>query len=375
MNIEKYKKLREEIRNKSFEKKYTTVDWILYYASFFGNIASIFFAFFLWFPSLLKTITLHIADNGLTYAIAVATTIILLSVVEFLKRGIVGIFSSEYIEANGKLNNKSTIGLLFFSVAILGLSFYFSINGAIEFSKTSGKANVVIEQTTKNYVDSLTIMNEQAKEPIKQELSSLRESNKGIRVKRDDTPMEQRRTRNDYDQLIQSNEKLIANNTKALTDLDVDLKKKLDAFKLENSKSKTQNEEADKGNILLFLIVSTFIEILIVIGVYFRELYIHKAFYESEAKLEPIVRKREKYEKLLNLVYKNGEVKQDDQIISLKKLTEIMKNKGALYTPKHISDFYLDMGNLNAFRIVTNKRYAMVSYEEAKKLLDSLENF
>jgi hypothetical protein len=76
MEIEKYKKLKEEIRNKSFEKKYSAVDWILYYASFFGNIASIFFAFFLWFPSLLKTITLHVADNGLTYGIAILSTII-----------------------------------------------------------------------------------------------------------------------------------------------------------------------------------------------------------------------------------------------------------------------------------------------------------
>lgn len=49
MEIEKYKELKEEIRNKSFEKKYVSVDLILYYASFFGNAASVFFAFFLWF--------------------------------------------------------------------------------------------------------------------------------------------------------------------------------------------------------------------------------------------------------------------------------------------------------------------------------------
>jgi len=91
-------------------------------------------------------------------------------------------------------------------------------------------------------------------------------------------------------------------------------------------------------------------------------------------KLEPIVKKREKYETLLRLVYKNGEVHQDEVIISLKKLTEIVKNKGAHFTPKHVSDFYVEMGHLNAFKVVSNKRYAMVSYDEAKKLLESLEN-
>ncbi len=373
MDIEKYKKLREEIRNKSFEKKYTTVDWILYYASFFGNIASIFFAFFLWFPSLLKTITLHVADNAITYAVAVGTTIILLSLVEFLKRGVLGIFSSEFIEAGGKFANKSVIGLSIFSTIILGLSFYFSINGAIEFSKTSGKVNIEIEANSKTLVDSLTKMNELAKVPINDELTSLRASNKDIREKRDNTSLEQRRTRNDYNKLIQDNEKLIDSNSKKLEELDIVFKKRIDGLKAEDTKTKSKNEEGDKSNVLLFLIVSTFIEVLIVIGVYFRQLYIHKAFYESEQKLEPLVRKREKYDTLLRLVYKNGEIRQDDQIISLKKLTEIVKNKGANFTPKHVQDFYLEMGHLGAFKVVSNKRFAMVSYDEAKKLLDSLE--
>jgi hypothetical protein len=244
----------------------------------------------------------------------------------------------------------------------------------MEFSKTSGKANVVIENNSKALVDSLTKLNLAAKEPINQELTSLRESNKDIRNKRDDTPIEQRRTRVEYNNLIQDNEKLIDANTKKLADLDLDLKKKLDGLKADNSKTKLENEKADSGNITLFLIVSTFIEVLIVIGVYFRELYIHKAFYESEQKLEPIVRKREKYEKLLSLVYKNGEIRQDDQIISLKKLTDIMKNKGANYTPKHISDFYAELTHLGVFKIITNKRYALVSFDEAKKILNGLEN-
>lgn len=374
MDIEKYKKLREEIRNKSFEKKYTTVDWILYYASFFGNIASIFFAFFLWFPSLLKTITLHVADNTLMYSVSVGVTIILLSVVEFLKRGIVGIFSSEFIEAGGKFANKSVIGLAFFSTAILALSFYFSINGAIEFSKTSGKVNIVIEQNDKTLIDSLTKANEYSKIPINEELASLRASNKDLRDKRDDTPIEQRRTRLEYNKLIDDNEKLIEKNSNKLTEADVSFKKKIDALKAESHQAKNKNVQDDQSNVLLFLIVSTFIEVMIVIGVYFRELYVHKAFYESEQKLEPLVKKREKYETLLRLVYKNGEVRQDETILSLKKLTEIVKNKGAHFTPKHVGDFYTELTHLGAFKVVANKRYALVSYEESKKLLDSLEN-
>jgi hypothetical protein len=374
MEIEKYRKLREEIRNNSFEKKYTSVDWILYYASFFGNIASIFFAFFLWFPSLLKTITLHIADNTFTYAVAVGSTVILLSLVEFLKRGVLGIFSSEFIEAKMKIANKSIFGLLVFSSAIVGLSFYFSINGAVQFSKTSEKTNVAVTANSKIMLDSLVKMNAIAIAPINDELTSLRESNKIVRQKRDDTPLEQRRVRNDYNKLIDENEKLIASNTKKIEDLESSFKKKITDLKKEEESSKQANAESDKGNVLLFLLVSTFIEIIIVIGVYFRQLYIHRSFYDAEVKLEPIIKKRDKYELLLRLVYKNGDIKQDEQIISLSKLTEITKNKGAQYTAKHIKDFYSEMTHMGAFRVVGNKRYSLVSYEEAKKLLESLDS-
>lgn len=374
MEIEKYRKLREEIRNNSFEKKYLSVDWILYYASFFGNIASIFFAFFLWFPSLLKTITLHVADNALTYGVAVVSTVILLSLVEFLKRGILGIFSTEFIGAKNKIANRNIFGLLIFSIMIMGLSFYFSINGAIEFSRTSEKTNVHVEANSKIMLDSLVKMNELEKAPINEELTSLRESNKNIREKRDNTPMEQRRTRNDYNRLIDENEKLIASNTKKLEDVDVNFKKRISTLKQEELAHKTKNAKSDEGNVLLFLLVSTFIEIIIVIGVYFRQLYTHHSFYEAEEKLEPLLKKRDKYEHLLRIIYKNGEVKQDEQIISLTKLTEIVKSKGSQYTAKHVKDFYSEMSHLGAFRVAANKRYSLVSYEEAKKLLESLEN-
>ena len=374
MDIEKYRKLKEEIRNNSFEKKYLSVDWILYYASFFGNIASIFFAFFLWFPSLLKTITLHVGDNTITYGVAIGSTIILLSLVEFLKRGILGIFSTEFIEAKNKIANKNILGLLIFSIAIMGLSFYFSINGAIEFSKTSDKVNVHVEASSKVMLDSLVKMNELAKTPINQELTSLRESNKNIRDKRDNTPMDQRRIRNDYSKLIDENEKLIALNTEKLENIESGFKNKLADLKKNEESSKAKNAQSDEGNVLLFILVSSFIEIIIIIGVYFRQLYIHNSFYEAEEKLEPILKKRDKYEHLLRIIYKNGDIKVDEQIISLAKLSEIVKNKGAQYTAKHMKDFYDEMTHMGAFRLGGSKRYSLVSYDEAKKMIERLEN-
>lgn len=373
MNLEKYKSLREQIRDKSFEKKFFLLNKILYIGSILGNIASIFFAFFLWFPSLLKTITLHIADNGFTYALAVGCTIVLLSMIELIKRGTINIFSSDFIEANYRLNTNSLFAQLFFAFSLVALSFYFSVNGAVEFSKTSGKKNVSIETESKNLVDSLSRMNEESKAPIIAELSSLRESNKQLRDKRDNTPINFRAVRNEYNQLIFDNEKLIDENNKKLIDLDNQLKSKISDLRKEEVIQKTKNTDEDRSNIVLFFIVSSVIEIFIVIGVYFRQLYVHNSFYEHEGKFEAFFQKKEKYDHLLKIVYKNGDVNQDDIVLSLSKLTEIMKSKSAHYSPKIIKEFYTEMSHLGAFKIVGNKRYAVVSYDDAKKLLNSLE--
>jgi hypothetical protein len=374
MNLEKYKQLKEKIRNKSFEKKYSMMNTILYLGSILGNIASIFFAYFLWFPSLLKTITMHVGDNGFTYTIAIVSTILLLGMIELLKRGMINIFSTDFIENNQKLNSNVLYGQFTFAFLLVGLSFYFSVNGAVEFSKTSGQKNVAIEVSNKPMYDSLHRLNEENKKPIQDEITSILESNKKLRASRDETPLDQRRARDQYTKLIADNEKLIENNNTKIQKIEDSYKAKISALKKDEEIAKDKNHAEDKSNVLLFFIVSTAIELFIVIGVYFRQLYIHKSFYEYETKLDHILQKKEKYEHLLKLIFKNGDVKQDEQILSVKKLTDIMKSKQLQYPPVFIKTFYDEMGHLGAFKVSGNKRYAVVSFEESKKLLDALEN-
>ena len=54
MDIKKYDTLRNKINKKDFEGKNKSLDKWLYRFSFFGNIGSIFFAYFLVYPSLQK---------------------------------------------------------------------------------------------------------------------------------------------------------------------------------------------------------------------------------------------------------------------------------------------------------------------------------
>ncbi len=154
--------------------------------------------------------------------------------------------------------------------------------------------------------------------------------------------------------------------------IDKALKNKINEIKSGEVAEIKSNEDSDFGSIILFLIISTCSEILIIAGIYFRELYEHKSFYENENKLDPILKKREKYDYLLKIVYKNGDVKPDEVVISLKRLSDIIHNKGAQYSTKLVNDFYSEMTHLMVFKIIGNKRYALVSYNEAIRLLETI---
>lgn len=373
MELEKYKQLKTKIRDKSFEINFKKLDWGLFLLSFLGNAGAIFFAFFLLNPALQKTIAQHLASNFFFELLGISVSVIILIGVEYLKRSVFKIFSDEFIQNSFNLGKSSVMTLLLFSVGIFGASFYFSINGGIQFSKLSEVKNEVVVKSNKSLIDSLTNLNQQSKEPVLLEIVNLRESNKNLREKRDNTPLEQRTARRDYDKLIDANEASIEKKQQEIVNIERELHQKLGEIKVKENLDIKHNEESDVSSILLFIIISTCSELLIIAGIYFRELYEHKSFYENENKLEPILKKREKYDYLLKVVYKNGDVKQDEPVISLRRLTEIVQGKGAQYPPKFVSDFYIEMSHLGAFKVSGNKRYSLVSYHDAKNLLDSLQ--
>lgn len=374
MNLDRYKQLKTLIREKSFEVNFKRLDYGLFLLSFLGNAGAIFFAFFLLNPALQKTISQHLANNLIFQILGIVLSVIILVGVEYLKRSVFKIFVDEFIQNLYSIAKANVAMLLLFSALIFGASFYFSISGGIQFSKLSEAKNEIVVKSNKNLFDSLTLMAEKSKQPINVEIENLRESNKVLRDKRDNTPLTYRAARTEYNKLIDDNEQAITKKQSEASKIDTDLKSKIDEIKKSESQQIQTNEDSDFSSILLFVIISTFSELLIIGGIYFRELYTHKSFYENENRLDPILKKREKYEYLLKIVYKNGDVKSDEPVISLKKLTDIMMSRGAQYSPKIVSDFYSELTHLSVFKISGNKRYAMVSYNEAKNIVESLQS-
>src|SRR5258708_33344324 len=112
MNLDRYKQLKTQIRDKSFEINFKRLDWGLFLLSFLGNAGAIFFAFFLLNPALQKTITQHLADNLFFQLLGVVITITILVGVEYLKRNVFRIFSDDFIQNQYSIMKSSVVGLL-----------------------------------------------------------------------------------------------------------------------------------------------------------------------------------------------------------------------------------------------------------------------
>ena len=128
MDLKKYDELRKKISTKDFEGNNKGLDKWLWRFSFIGNASAIFFAYFLVYPALLKTISLHFVDGFWGTAIAFLLAIIFLTIFEVTKRYLVRNFSSDYMGNRRKINPK-IVGWLTTAITIIALSFYLSIAG------------------------------------------------------------------------------------------------------------------------------------------------------------------------------------------------------------------------------------------------------
>ena len=145
MDLKKYDELRKKINTKDFEGNNKGLDKWLFRFSFIGNISSIFFAYFLVFPSLLKAITANFITGNWGIALAFGLTLVFLSIFEITKRYFIRNFSNDFVINNRKIKFK-TLSWLTISVTVVILSFYLSITGSKNLATTSLLKNVVVQK-------------------------------------------------------------------------------------------------------------------------------------------------------------------------------------------------------------------------------------
>jgi CII-binding regulator of phage lambda lysogenization HflD len=344
MKIEKFKELEKKINGQNFNQSYKTINIVLTVLSYFGHIASIFLAYFM----LSKVIEGAMTGNIVVAGIA---SVILLGGLELLKRDMFDKFSISFLKLKGI--TKEVLPLFFISLAIICISFYASIKGASEFSSKSAEIEVKGKETIKTYNDSLTKV-------YGDEIKGLEDSFKS----KDETLTNL--------QNLALTQRLSKDQRTTITDLSTQKKdiqqqvadKKIElANKIKEHETGVTTEAAGKKednskNSLIFVIISTLIELTILAGVFFNEYYKFRSYNEFRDKIEkdPNYQKWLLYEEMLQVIF-TEDTKVNQKLPSNKAIIDMCKANSLFILPRDIIDFIRLLNSINIIRTSGSAKY------------------
>jgi len=355
MRIQDYKKLEESINEQDFNKSYKNINIVMFVLSIFGHFASIFLAYFM----LSKILSAAMTDNPIAVFIS---SIIILSGIELLKRDIFDKFSFQYLKI--KSFGKDVMPLFLLSILIISISFYSSISGAKEFSSKSAQLETDKIEIIKNYKDSLDIVYNGKISDINNEIKL----NKGKIESKDKEQTELEsvqplsyQQRNRVRDLKEEKRLLREEDSKLESDiskLNTELAEKIKIKEEELTKDTDSKKDDNSKNSFLFIIISTFIEITILAGVYFNKYYKFRSYKEFRNKVDrdPHYQKWIMYESILDVLY-GKDSKVNDKLPSNKNIAEMCKLNDIIVLPKDMNDFIKLMINLNIIKSSGSARY------------------
>ena len=374
MDLKKYDELRKKISAKDFEGNNKGLDKWLWRFSFVGNASAIFFAYFLVYPALLKTITLHLVSGFWGTAIALTLALIFLTIFEITKRYLIRNFSNDFMTNNKKINPKIT-GWFGTALAIIILSFYLSVTGSKNLASTSNISNTTVESVISTQSDSLVMAYERKKKTYADDNERLRTVTNDLRERLAETPLGYVTARREYQTSIDKNTEIITSNQAEINKINNELNTKLSELNSQLLTAKQSNKTEDTRNIFLFVIIVIFNELIIISGIYFREYFEHTLFKLNQQKFEKIYQKRDRYRSLLTFIYGDGKLTTGDKVIPSLQLKEIVAEKTNIQNSnKLVDEFLQDMDRLGIFVTNGKRRNIGVTYREALNIVEKYDD-
>jgi hypothetical protein len=333
MDFSKYKKLEKQLETNSFELNFGTLDKTLYWFSFLGNIAIIYFSYY-FFADVVNSIP-DLA--GIKATIFLIFAILIMTGYELFKR-----FAFEQFTTSIFKHKKVTAGLIGGFITILFLtagSFYLSLNGSHRWIDRSTQIATTVDQNINTKSDSVA-------KYYDKEIEFYR--NQSARTRAD------RKYRDSIVAVLQTTKDT-----------------KLAAVENKTGLSTQTQLEKNKENNTLLVFLTFFLEIVVLIGVGFRGYYTVGTYTETKDLFgTPKYRQLEEYLVLLGIVYVKGKKKKNDTIIPITKLKSAASTQKLSITQKSLKDFYnlLDELEITKSESKRHKTYN-TDYETAKILI------
>lgn len=353
MNLDTFKSLTKKFENKNFEKDNNAIDKTLYYSSWFGNLLSVIFAFF-FINSLISQAATHFAGQGIILPIFI---VLFLTMFELLKRFVFGNVTVTLLTMK-KATTKVVMGVLFALLLVSG-SFYLSMSGAQHYVNK----NEIITTNT----DSLITENiQQIKAESTVEIGKVEQKIQYV-YEAAQTRKKVALTRDEIKDIKQWEQEIKI--------LKQDADRKIELTKQDVKLQQDSKLEKSNKSQLAFLLLSFFIELLICIGVGYRQYYMFASYKQMKESIEgnPNFKKLELYKQMMQVLFNNGKTVVNAELPSYNKFAELINAKTRIKVSTiTIKEFLSVMTHLNIIYISGKKRYTQVSYEKA---LETLNNY
>ena len=337
MKLDKYNQLRLKLEVFKLEKNYNTLDRVLYYFSFLGNIFLIYFGYF-FVKSITSTIPPLFPFQDIFFTVFVG---LFLTGYELTKRFTLEQFFTTILQVKRMTSGVFIAGMIC-SLLIAG-SFYLSIKGAHRLVDNTEMISVT--------TDSLAIQKQQSL--IKErdaKLQIVRNQPGRTRADRKYRDSLETATTNYYDSKIEEAE--LKTQAKANTAL-----------------------EKNSENSAAFLFITIFLELIVLIGVGFDAFYTLGSYEETKKLLQtPKFKQLELNLKLLKLYYQNGKKVVGDQTLSFSKFQSLVQTQKIDASQKDLKTFIVLCQELDIIKEFRGKKKEfMITYQEAKDLLENQE--
>lgn len=337
MKLEKYYTLRSRLETYKFEKNYDTLNRVLYYFSFLGNIFLIYFGYF-FVKSVTNSIPQLFPFQDTFFTIFVA---LFLTGYELTKR-----FTLEQLFTSVMQASKITaslVGGVIVGLLLVAGSFYLSIKGAHRLVNNTSTVTAAVDSAVAYRSDSVA-------KYYDKEIAYYRSQ-----------PSTNRIDRLYRDSVVAS------------------LVSAKDA-KLQAVESKIQTKAADelsttKENDVAFLFITIFLELIILLGVGFNAYYVVGSYNETSRLLQtPKFRQLDLNLKLLKLYYQNGKKVLGDETLSFNKFKSLVDAQKIVCAQKDLKTFVILCQELDLVRVFKgNRREIAVGYQQAKELIENQE--
>lgn len=335
MKLDKYNRLKLELETFKFEKSYSTLNKVLYYFSFLGNIFLIYFGYF-FVKSVTDSIPPLFPYQETFFIFFVA---LFLTGYELTKRfALEQMFTAMLQTAKASL---ATIGGVLVCTLLVAGSFYLSIKGAHRLVDNTATIAVATDSLTAKRVDSIA-------KYYDQEIAFYRAQ-----------PAKTKNDRRYRDSIVTS----LVNAKEA---------------KLEATETKTNTKaqtalETNKENSTAFLFITIFLELLILIGVGFNAFYTVGTFNETGKLLQtPKFRQLDLNLRLLKLYYQNGKKIVGDPVLSYNKFRSLVEAQKINCSQKEIKSFITLCQELDITKSQRSRKYEyMMNYQQAKELIEN----